>query len=191
MTAQSLIVLSCTEMGENSIAERQPRFDINDDKAAAVIFETVDDHGMDFKGNIIGTIEKKDGKYIVYLANKSKKITIYSQGTLPTEIQFPDYGMNNGVLGGKTYCVTLRRAVSEKKDSETRANTLIFDSDIPMDRIIVNGEEWHTNGRTAKRLVPLGSYHYKIYAQSYDPIIGDIEVVNSIVPPTVKLQFNK
>ena len=187
--AQTLNIASCVIQDVDNIAMNKPRYDLNDNIAAVVVFTGVGNRDMDFRGNIIGGVIKEDSCHIVYLADKTKRLHIYCSDCVPAEIDFTEYSNSEkGVLGGKTYCVSL---VMPKKDKDygIGSNVLVFESNTPLQSVIVNGEEWHFNGTTSKRLVPYGEYHYEIHSDTNEIITGDVEVTGSFGNQIVRLNF--
>lgn len=192
VNAQTLDVLSCTIQVSENIAESRPRYDLNDMPAAVVIFPETGDRQMEFRGNVIGETIKDGDRHIVYLADRTKRLHIYCAGFIPMEIDFTDYAdSQRGLVGGSTYCISFAATSPAKKDYGTGSNVLIFDADVPLSKVIVNGETWPVSGQTAKRLVPFGEYSYEVYADSYETIEGKTEVVNTFGNQVVKLEFKK
>lgn len=190
--AQELTVKSFALETSNNIAVSRPRYDLNDEIAAAVIFVAPEGMHLEFRGNVIGNSIREDGLHVAYLANKTKRVHVYATGQLPIEIDFTQYAdSQKGVLGGKTYRMSLTLP-EKKKDYGTGSNTLIFQADANLRKIWVNGEEWTVTGNTAKRLVPFGAYHYRALADSCDKaVVGDVEVVKMLGNKIVKLKFKE
>ena len=189
INAQTLNIASCVIQDIDNIAMNKPKFDLNNNIASVVVFTGVDNRDLDFRGNIIGEVIKEDNRYIVYLAEKTKRLHIYCSGCLPTEIDFTEFSASEkGVLGGKTYCISLVMP-KQNKDYGVGSNVLVFESNTPLKNVIVNGEEWHFNGTMSKRLVPFGEYHYEIHSDTNEIITGYIEVTESFGNQVVKLNF--
>lgn len=197
LCAQQLTIRSCSIQKQDSTAIKAPRYDINDNIAAVVVFQMNGNQEMEFRGNIIGQSIKEDNRYIVYVADKTKWLHIYCSGYIPTKIDFTNYtDSGKGVLGGKTYQVSIlgdapMLDTDKKKNYEKGSNMLVFNADVPLRKVIVDGEEWNVTGNTAKRLVPFGEYHYEIQADSYNRITGDVEVKKTLGSQVVKLKFKK
>ena len=111
---------------------------------------------------------------------------------MPLQIDFTKYeDSSNGLEGGCTYCLSLVGDKVKKKTYPKGAANLIFVSNVPLKKIVVNGLEWLVNGKMSKRLVQYGEYNYEAYADGYLPITGTIEVVKALWGKSVNLNFVK
>lgn len=187
--AQTLNIVSCAIQEGENIAANRSRYDLNENIAAVVVFTGTGGRDMDFRGNIIGDVIKEDSRYIVYLADRTKRLHIYCTDCVPAEIDFTKYAdSEKGVLGGKTYSVSLVLPV-KSKDYGTGSNVLVFESDVELKKVLVNNEEWQITGNTAKRLVPFGKYYYEIQSVTNKTASGEVEVVNMFGNQKVKIEF--
>ena len=198
VNAQTLNISSCSIQEQDSTAIKQARYDLNNQIAAAIVFLMDGNQNMEFRGSIIGDVVKEKDRHIVYIADKTKRLHIYCSGYLPTEIDFTAYSdSSKGVSGGKTYYVSIKEEIRETgKDYGKGSTILLFTSDVPIEKLLVNGQEWEIEtwglGSSSKQLVPFGKYHYEVYTNSHEAISDDVEVIDNLFSvQNVKLNFNK
>ena len=99
--AQEMTVKSFYLDSSDLTASVNSRKDFNGEKCALVVVD-VDVPLMKFYGNIIGDIERHQGKYFVYMTSGSKKLKIQHPDLTPLSVIFSEYGIN-GLAGGQTY----------------------------------------------------------------------------------------
>lgn len=191
MNAQSVEIVSCILNEKDNTALSCPRYDNNDELCAAVkiIAGNIDD--LEIRGSIVGDIIREDSLFLAYLPPRTKRIHLYSNGYIPTTLDFTNYeGFSKGVKEGKTYYVVLN-AQTEVKDTHYGKGSKIlqFIADVPIEKVSVNGLEWRVNGNISKRLVPYGKYNYEILAAGYAVNKGVVEVKESFGIEIVKIQF--
>ena len=189
--AQNISIRSFLEINNDNLVTTMPRYDLNDNICACVVIDFVDSKGLEFRGNIVGDIVKTPDKYVVYLPDRTKRLYIYNDDYLPLLVDFTQYEESRrGVIGGKTYSLSL---VGEKQKTQKKypngTNTLVLVADIPLTKVIVNGQEWEINNTTSKRLVPYGEYHYEVFADGFAPYSGTVEVLPSFGSKTVHIHF--
>lgn len=190
--SQKLNIQAFYKSQENNIAQTSPRYDLNDNKCAAIIIMPEENGELQFRGMVVGKVEKKSTRYILYMPMKTKRLYIYHSNYMPLQIDFTKYeDSSNGLEGGCTYCLSLVGDKVKKKTYPKGAANLIFVSNVPLKKIVVNGLEWLVNGKMSKRLVQYGEYNYEAYADGYLPITGTIEVVKALWGKSVNLNFVK
>ncbi len=190
--AQTIGVLSCSVDIHDSIAVLNPRLDNNEEICAAVRINTDMLKGVVFRGAIVGDIELDQSTYLLYMPSRTKRLYLYCQGYLPTTIDLSQYeDSSKGLIGGKTYKIILDIPKEEKNESKYGKGSKIlqFVSNIPLEKVVVNGIEWSIKENTSKRIVPYGKYNYEIYANGNNVKKGEVEVKESLGSETVRIVF--
>lgn len=174
-----------------------PIYDLNDDICALVILNAQGINEFDVKGSIVKKTSLQNIHYI-YLPNKTKRISIYHQNCIPLTFNFNElFNISSGLKGGKTYYITIEAPHTDNPELKqpqytNGSNYLIFESTIPITRLVVNGQEWQLqNGKAIKKMVRCGEYTYSASADGYKDVNGTITVTKSIDPVVVSVQFKK
>lgn len=190
--AQQVAVQSCSIMEQDCTATDSLRYDLNGDLTTVVKFHFDKDCTPEFRGNIIGKPIKRESEWIIYLTGRTRKIYVYMDNSLPIEIDFTKFkDSTKGLLAGKTYLVELKTSEQRKLDFGKGSNVLVFNSDAPLSKLIVNGQEWQVDGNTFKRLMPYGEYEYSAYSESQKKLSGTVVVKNTLGNTIVKLKFKE
>lgn len=193
LKAQELEVESVCLVKDDSTARINPRYDLNGDMTAVIKVYYKGNEELTFRGNVVDShVNKKDCR-LIYVADGTRRIYVYRDGSIPIEIDFTKYyDSQNGVTGGKTFAVKLRNMmVCKKKEDGRGARLLVFQSIHNIDSIIVDGKKWSIKNNTASRLIQFGEYSYKAYSGSFPPLNGTVEVNRSIGSMIVKLKFEE
>ena len=109
-------------MANDSTARIIPRKDINGIECALIKVKNLKP-GVSFdKKSVVGDVEYRDGDYLVYVPNGSKRLKITLPNCLPLEIVYEDYGIKT-VRSKTTYYLTFDnrlkvRSIFEDKMSE-------------------------------------------------------------------------
>ena len=168
--AQEIAVQSCVINPQDCTAFSSPRIDLNGDITAAVKIYYPEKSNLDFRGNVVGEVSKN--------------------GTVPLEVDFTQYTDNHkGLIAGKTYELYLKNVSTTKKNFGKGSNIVIFISNTPFSKLIVDGQQWQINGTSAKRLMPYGEYEYEATSTTNQTIRGTVEVTKSFGNKIVNLQF--
>ena len=174
-----------------------PIYDLNDDICALVILNAQGINDFDVKGSIVKKTSHQNIHHI-YLPNKTKRISIYHQNYIPLTINFNElFNVSSGLKGGRTYYITIEAPhadnLEHKQPQYTNgSNYLIFESTIPLTRLVVNGQEWQLqNGKAIQKMVRCGEYTYSASATSHQDVTGAITVTKSIDPIVVSIQFER
>ena len=190
INAQLIAVQSCNLNVQDCTAATNPRIDLNGDVTAVLKIFYSSDTELDFRGNIVGEVTKNDDFYLVYLVGGTKKLHIYKDGIVPLEVDLSQYTDNlKGLLAGKTYSLYLKDVSTKKKDYGKGSKIVVFKSDIPLSKLIVDGQQWEINGPIAKRLMPYGKYDYEAISTSNQTIKGTVDVTKSFGNKIVNLNF--
>ena len=188
--AQEISVQSCAINPQDCTATSSPRIDLNGDITAALKIYYPKGANLDFRGNVVGEVAKSDEFYLIYLVGGTKQLHIYKEGAVPLEVDFTQYtDCPKGLIAGKTYELYLKESSKVKKDYGRGSNIVLFKSDTPLSKLIVDGQQWQVNGMTAKRLMPYGEYEYEATSISNQTIKGTVEVTKSFGNKIVNLQF--
>ena len=193
ITAQNLEIKSFELSRDENIAMTNARYDLNNDLTSVVIIEGIPDDGVEIHdGSVIDCIKTSESVCTLYILDRTKKITVYSPGFLPLEVRFDSYEFTkSGVIGGTTYKLVLSKP-KKKKEYGAGSKMVIFRSNEPISRLVVDGNEWdipEENPVMLKRLMPYGEYDYKITSISGKMKEGIVEVDNSFGSKTVNINF--
>ena len=119
--AQGIKVNKFEQMANDSTARIIPRKDINGIECALIKVKNLKP-GVSFdKKSVVGDVEYRDGDYLVYVPNGSKRLKITLPNCLPLEIVYEDYGIKT-VRSKTTYYLTFDnrlkvRSIFEDKNS--------------------------------------------------------------------------
>ncbi len=103
--AQDLKVVNFEAKVNDSTARIIPRKDINGVECALIKVKNLNP-GVSFDKNfVVGDVEYRDGNYLVYVPNGSKRLKVTRPDCLPLEIVYEDYGIKT-VQSNTTYYLT-------------------------------------------------------------------------------------
>lgn len=112
--AQELKVESFEKLERDLLARTSERLDLNDVPCAVLRVSVRDAKSFTFTGNIIGDIVYQPGEAIVYLTDRSRKITIKSDKFGSLEYEFPER-----VAKSVVYRLNLKLIVPESMKTRT------------------------------------------------------------------------
>lgn len=191
--AQELRLISLCEINdEMSIPQR---FDLNDNPCAAIqVFAKDVSDTLNFKGSIWGDIVHQDSLYLIYVPNRTKKVTIYNANYLPLEIDFTYYTENHlGLKGGAVYKMQVMPDIVKTNDTsislQQGMKLLVFTSETPLAKLMVNGKQWKISNDSARRLLPYGTYDYEAIAVDGRNCHGRVELKPSFGNKNVAIKF--
>lgn len=190
---QEITISACFSNPNDSLAIYNPRFDLNDEVCALLVFHLHNLEGVQVKGAIVDSVIQRS-ELRIYVPTRTKRATVFHNDYLPLALDLNElFGLSNGVTGGKTYNIYLsgagERIVAQKKRSN-ESNYVCFESNVPMTQIILDEQVWPVNGKTkVSRLVSCGEYHYTVSAPGYPDVTGTVLVKKSIEPMEVSLIF--
>ena len=176
----------------DSLLASNNHYDLNGNIASIVILSFNDPvSGLAFRGNILAEKSTPDNStYIVYLATKSKRLTLQHEDFYPFVIDFQKYGQI--IEGGHSYMVSIdvkNSAASPIQDTKG-SQYLIFKSEESIRKLTVNGEVWPVVDNRASRLVPLGPYQYIAESADGKVVRGKINLKSKIASKVVNIVFN-
>lgn len=105
MSAQEMRINAFYHEASDKTANQLFRSDLNGNRCALIIVD-IDAPLMKFYGNVIGPVERHQGKYYVYMTDGSKKLKVQHTDLAPLAITFSDYDVNN-VSSGQTYYLNI------------------------------------------------------------------------------------
>lgn len=172
--AQDVRVKSFSLDPTDLTAQHENVKDANGEMCALIKVQIVDDK-VTFGGDIIGEPKHNQNEYDVYVVDGTQRLTISTASTLPTEIEFSQYGIEE-LKGGSTYVL--------KMEMPENAPGVTFEVGMQHVQVIVDGKEYQTDEMGALDL-PLakGTHSYSISLQGYKKQEGTI-VIDKI--PVVK-----
>lgn len=134
-----------------------------------------------FEGDIIGQPQHNQNEYYVYVIAETKRLTISTESTMPTDIEFSKYGIEE-LKGGSTYIL--------KMEMPDKAPGATFEVGMPDVTIVVDGTEYTTDA-TGGLDLPLnnGEHSYKISKNGYKTYEGTI-VIDKI-PAIRKIEMQR
>lgn len=170
--------------------------DLNGDISAIVVLSLKEPiHDLTFRGNVIKSEAICDSVYLVYVAQGTKRITLQHENYYPFVLDFQENRLK--IEGGHVYRALIDNKKSEEIiDQPSNANLskssprqLIFKSDTPIKKLLVNDDIWSFEKGIVTKSVPCGTYHYR--AESADGRIaeGKVEVTNKSFKTVVNIIF--
>ena len=152
------------------------KLDQNNQKCALIIVSNVDGGGyrFGFKNSYYEVEEKmRDGKpvYLIYVQEGAKSISISNSdsGIQPLE----NYYFPQPIKRASTYEMKLGHVI---RTHEQGKQMLEFKVTPPSATVEVNGEPWPVKDGYASKVVPFGSYNYRILASDCHPEAGSVVV---------------
>lgn len=103
--SQSFSIVSLESVPMDLTASTQSRADLNGKRCGLVKVQCVLD-GIKFTGNIIGSVEHKEGEYWVYLTEGSRHLSVKHPKLLPIEVEFTS-SLYDGIKSASTYRLVL------------------------------------------------------------------------------------
>lgn len=186
--AQTIFVDSIQLLSEDVCLNYTPRYDLNDNECALIIV-SIEQQGVQFRGNIVGDVEIKNNKYYIHVPNMTKRINFQHADFLPGIIDFSEKNMK--IIGGKVYAVKLSAEATETVFPIVKKQYLIFLLQQPKSSLIVNGEKWEVTNGVAKRKVPLGEYTYMVSLDGYKEKVGTITMNNEMKKEVIKVSLHR
>lgn len=113
-------------------------------------------------------INYEGGVYYVYVAAKTKQITIYHPNYKPLKIRFKDFGLK--VESKCVYDISLapQDKVNQLTSDKLKEECYVTFHVRPSKSIVtINGEKIHPKRGQVSKLLPWGSYHFNVSAPDY------------------------
>lgn len=191
ISAQELLIESFREDSKDKYEPYRPVFDLNGDETAVLYLFTNNLQNLEFKGNIVGNVEKSPSYYKLFLLSGTRSLTIYSDGYLPTSIDITKYNFcKPGVKGGSCYSLSIKGLENANISNYGPGSKILsFKSNKPLGELLVNNEKWPVEDYYSEKLVPFGSYKYEARSSSGEILTGTVEVTNSFGKLKINLNF--
>lgn len=178
--AQELKVISFEADPFDMTAQQANKKDGNGETCALVKVQILSDK-VRFDGDIVGQPQHNQNEYHVYLVPECQRLSISTDNTMPSDIEFGDYGIEE-LKGGCTYILKL--------EMPEKAPGAIFEIGMPDVTIVVDGEEYTTDASGGLDLsLNNGEHTYKISKSGYKTYEGTI-VVDKI-PAIRKIEMQR
>lgn len=165
------------------------RKDLHGNYCALIKVQLVAD-SADFKGPVIGPVEKRLGEYWVYVPAGSKFLKIYSTGFKPLMVEFPEK-----ILSSVTYILDIdapQRPVAAGPVAEpVRQAYLVVNVTPPTAVVKMNGEIYTPRDGRVTRLLRNGTYSYTVEASGYFPEERTVNIDGKKVVEDVVLRSSK
>ena len=152
-------------------------YDPNGD-VAAIIKVVTTEKGFSFDTGQLGIIKTipKAAEIWVYVPHGVKKITI----SHPQFGSIQDYYFPISIESARTYELVLNKETDNTTARQKRnSQYVVFKLTPPNAEVVLNGEKLQTYGGTAMKLMPFGSYNYRVHASRYLPEEGSVTVNDS------------
>lgn len=196
---QELKIVSIEETPKNTQLAKSARYDLNGNEAAIVIlsFQAPIDFPT-FKGNVIDRETTDDHTIALYVAGKTKRITIQHENYYPLVVDFNNNGIS--IESGHLYHVIIDNSIEESRSEpkqEIGSQYLVFKSKTKIKSIIVNHELWggveEVYGNSLyyqkSKMVPFGTYRYEAVSEDGKTIKGEVKVNSKLASKVVHLDF--
>lgn len=177
MAQGNAISVSSFSCDDNDVtAQTYPQYDKNNQKCALIVVKNVDAGGFKFHfNNAYFKVEEKtvDGKpvYWVYVQEGAKSITISNAD--PGIGPLSNYYFPQQLKRAKTYIMELGQVFRSSKNGK---QYLMFHITPPNASLEVEGEPWKVEEGGAEKLLPFGTYSYKVSAPNYHTDAGQVVV---------------
>ena len=173
--------------GNDLTARTSKRLDNNGNPCGLLKVSVLADN-VEFQGNVIGDVVRHGGTYWVYVTNGTKEIHMDSPAFGEVALRFAQWGIPR-IESLAVYNVTVELA--ETAAAAVRRGYVQF-SITPANAFIeFNGQQLDVTDGAAYKLVPYGSYSYKVQAAGHEPQSGTVTVNSDKVQVPVKLRSNK
>ena len=163
--------------------------DQNGQKCALIKVETTLT-GFSFDAGSLGVVktEQKVGETWVYVPEGVKRLSIFHDGYMPLR----DYDLGMTLRRARTYVLTLTADVL--KSAEEAAPTsqfVIFQLSPANVTLELNGERIAVQNGSVTKMLPFGSYDYRVQATDYLPEVGKVIVNDPKQPHVVSVKLKK
>ena len=154
-------------------AARRPKKDANGVPGALLRVQVPLVENLKFKGSVLSS-SHQSGEYLVYVAAKTRKVTITHPNFVPLVIDFEEHNIK--IESKAVYVVRLQLPTNYNTGYHVITTTQYLEFEtVPEEvTITVNGEEWEGH----RKLVPFGTYNYVISAGGYRSDSGTVLVEN-------------
>lgn len=183
LCAQEIKVKGCSLLQSDNTAKTNARYDINNDMCALIKVVTNDIEGLVFNNTnqYVGNVSYDKGVYYVYISPGMYKISFSHPSYQPGEINLANFGFKKKTLSGNTYQVELEapKLLGNLKTVAFKVSPIV-----PNSVVIFEGNKKTIEGSGLVEFsCEEGSYDYRIQADNYETVFGNITVGDKNVEP--------
>lgn len=184
MQAQNLAVQSFrmdeTDLTANTAGTTV--IDQNGNKCALIKVETTL-RGFTFDAGTLGVVKTENhvGEVWVYVPEGVKRLSIFHEDYMPIR----DYDLGMMLRRARTYVLRLSASQQQAAEEAPTSQFVIFQVSPANATIELNGETLPVHNGSATKMMPFGSYDYRVQAPDYMPQAGKVVVDDPQQPHVV------
>ena len=184
MQAQNLAVQSFrmdeTDLTANTAGTTV--IDQNGNKCALIKVETTL-RGFTFDAGTLGVVKTENhvGEVWVYVPEGVKRLSIFHEDYMPIR----DYDLGMMLRRARTYVLRLSASQQQAAEEAPTSQFVIFQVSPANATIELNGETLPVHNGSATKMMPFGSYDYRVQAPDYMPQAGKVVVDDPKQPHVV------
>jgi formylglycine-generating enzyme required for sulfatase activity len=184
MQAQNLAVQSFrmdeTDLTANTAGTTV--IDQNGNKCALIKVETTL-KGFTFDAGTLGVVKTENhvGEVWVYVPEGVKRLSIFHEDYMPIR----DYDLGMMLRRARTYVLRLSASQQQAAEETPTSQFVIFQVSPANATIELNGETLPVHNGSATKMMPFGSYDYRVQAPDYMPQAGKVVVDDPKQPHVV------
>jgi len=184
MQAQNLAVQSFrmdeTDLTANTAGTTV--IDQNGNKCALIKVETTL-KGFTFDAGTLGVVKTENhvGEVWVYVPEGVKRLSIFHEDYMPIR----DYDLGMMLRRARTYVLRLSASQQQAAEEAPTSQFVIFQVSPANATIELNGEILPVHNGSATKMMPFGSYDYRVQAPDYKPQAGKVVVDDPKQPHVV------
>ena len=184
MQAQNLAVQSFrmdeTDLTANTAGTTV--IDQNGNKCALIKVETTL-KGFTFDAGTLGVVKTENhvGEVWVYVPEGVKRLSIFHEDYMPIR----DYDLGMMLRRARTYVLRLSASQQQAAEEAPTSQFVIFQVSPANATIELNGETLPVHNGSATKMMPFGSYDYRVQAPDYMPQAGKVVVDDPKQPHVV------
>ena len=184
MQAQNLAVQSFrmdeTDLTANTAGTTV--IDQNGNKCALIKVETTL-KGFTFDAGTLGVVKTENhvGEVWVYVPEGVKRLSIFHEDYMPIR----DYDLGMMLRRARTYVLRLSASQQQAAEEAPTSQFVIFQVSPANATIELNGETLPVHNGSATKMMPFGSYDYRVQAPDYMPQAGKVVVDDPQQPHVV------
>ena len=184
MQAQNLAVQSFrmdeTDLTANTAGTTV--IDQNGNKCALIKVETTL-KGFTFDAGTLGVVKTENhvGEVWLYVPEGVKRLSIFHEDYMPIR----DYDLGMMLRRARTYVLRLSASQQQAAEEAPTSQFVIFQASPANATIELNGETLPVHNGSATKMMPFGSYDYRVQAPDYMPQAGKVVVDDPKQPHVV------
>jgi len=196
MRGQEFKLQEIKEFVNDSLISKPLPVDLNNNISAVVVLSFKEQiNGVSFRGNIIKRDSIKSSVYVLYVSQGTKRITLQHEDFYPFVLDFQENGIK--IEGGHAYHAMIDNITSENtnslsdivKQQKIEVRQLVFKSDTPIQKLLVNGNVWLFEKGISSKSVPCGTYRYHAESTDGRVVDGQVDVSSKSLMKNVKINF--